>query len=409
MTSPLPWFIPQIGRLIQTLNQNMVKMETSRGLTLLERQLLRLLHQEIYHFNEDFYFDVNKDFSKTTGIFTSGGTMANLTAIWGAVRQAKQNNVNKIAVIGSELMHYSFDKASALLGVELYRLPVDQQKQVVITELEKQIQKCHAEGTTVAALVAIAGTTDFGSIDPLYEIAELGKKYHIHVHIDAAWAGAFILSKQHKALLSGIERADSITIDGHKQMLMPIGTGMLFFRDPEFSKSIVHTAPYAVRSTSLDQGRFTLEGTRPANMLYLHACLHLIGKNGYDEIFSIALNNINKLAKFIQESPCFELLSEPTINILGYRFIPNIFRNKEITTEDNIIINNFNYQLQKEQRSRGKSFVSRSVRKFNQYNNEELVFLRVVILNPNVNEESITYMLEDQIEIAKQLEMYFID
>lgn len=408
MTSPLPWFIPQIGRLIQSLNQNMVKMETSRGLTLLERQLLRLLHQEIFHFNDDFYFDVNKDFSKTTGIFTSGGTMANLTAMWGAVSQVKQSGVNKIAVIGSELMHYSFDKASSLLGVELYRIPVDHQNQIVVTELEQQIKKCRAEGMTIAALVAIAGTTDFGSIDPLHQIAELGRKYHIHVHVDAAWAGAFILSKQHVSLLSGLERADSVTIDGHKQMFMPIGTGMLFFKDPQFSQNIVHTAPYAVRRASLDQGRFTLEGTRPANMLYLHACLHLIGKNGYDEIFSVALNNIKILAKHIQENPCFELLNDPKINILSYRYIPRIFRNKMMTPEDNIIINHFNYQLQKEQRNKGKSFVSRSIRKFSQHDNQELVFLRVVILNPNVNEEHMVYMLEDQIEIAKQLESYLM-
>ena len=161
--------------------------------------------------------------------------------------------------------------------------------------------------------------------------------------------------------MAGLERADTVTIDGHKQMLMPIGTGMVFFRDPEFSRCLVHTAPYAVRKTSLDQGRFTFEGTRPANMLYLHACFHLIGKQGYNELFSLALNNIKTMATF-------------------------------------------NYQLKKTQGSRGRSFVSRSVRKFSQYGDEELVFLRVVVLNPCVNKDHILFMLQDQLEIALDLE-----
>ncbi|ELS8025050.1 aminotransferase class V-fold PLP-dependent enzyme, partial [Salmonella enterica] len=302
MTSPLPSFIPEIGRLIQTLNQNMVKMETSRGLTLLERQLLKLLHQEIFNCNEDFYADVNKDFSKTPGIFTSGGTMANLTAMWVAIRRARQKTESRLAVIGSELMHYSFDKAAALLGVELYRLPVNQQQMVSVDRIEQQIKECAKEGIAVAAIVAIAGTTDFGSIDPLSEIGELGKRYGVHVHIDAAWGGAFILSCKHKSLLEGLEMGDTVTVDGHKQMLMPVGTGMLFFKKPELSRILVHTAPYAVRKTSLDQGRFTLEGTRPANMLYLHACLNLIGKQGYSELFGTALDNVKAMACYIKDN-----------------------------------------------------------------------------------------------------------
>ncbi|EAU0765286.1 aminotransferase class V-fold PLP-dependent enzyme [Salmonella enterica subsp. enterica serovar Newport] len=404
MTSPLPSFIPEIGRLIQTLNQNMVKMETSRGLTLLERQLLKLLHQEIFNCNEDFYADVNKDFSKTPGIFTSGGTMANLTAMWVAIRRARQKTESRLAVIGSELMHYSFDKAAALLGVELYRLPVNQQQMVSVDRIEQQIKECAKEGIAVAAIVAIAGTTDFGSIDPLSEIGELGKRYGVHVHIDAAWGGAFILSCKHKSLLEGLEMGDTVTVDGHKQMLMPVGTGMLFFKKPELSRILVHTAPYAVRKTSLDQGRFTLEGTRPANMLYLHACLNLIGKQGYSELFGTALDNVKAMACYIKDNPAFELLVEPTINILSYRFIPQHFRKKTLTMEDNQRISQFNCKLQKIQRDRGKSFVSRSRRKFAQYGNNELIFLRVVVLNPCVEKEHILFMLQNQLDIANEIE-----
>jgi len=406
MTSPLPHFIPEIGRLIQTLNQNMVKMETSRGLTLLERQLLKIIHQQVYSFEESFYTPYLRDFSQTVGIFTSGGTMANITALWVAVKKARTHSpqVKKWMIVGSELMHYSFDKAAALLGVELVRLPVDEHNRLNLESLRQQCNACQQKDIGVACIVAIAGTTDFGSVDAIDQIASLAQDRHIHLHVDAAWGGAFMLSKDNRALLNHIEQADTITIDGHKQMLMPIGTGMLFFKNPIDSQVIRHTAPYAVRETSLDQGRFTIEGTRPANMLYLHACLHLIGKQGYNELFNKAMENIRCMARLIGDNPAFELLSAPTINILGYRYIPERYRGKTLSPQDNVVINDFNQRLQKIQRANGKSFVSRSKRKFANYDEQELVFLRVVILSPLVAEEHIRFVLQDQFTIAQELE-----
>lgn len=405
MTSPLPSFIPEIGRLVQTLNQNMVKLETSRGLSLLEKHLLGLMHRQFYANDESFYEACRADFSKTVGVFTSGGTMANITALWAAVHHARQvyPQAKKYAVIGSSLMHYSFDKAAALLGVELIKVGVNEKQCLLPDGVQHAIDTYQKTGGVVAAVVAVAGTTDFGSIDPLAEIACIAHQHHIHMHVDAAWGGAFIMSSDKAVLLSGIEHADTITLDGHKQMLMPIGTGMLFFKNPALSRAIMHTAPYAVRATSLDQGRFTIEGTRPANMLYLHACLHLLGLDGYDELFTIAMKNIQTMAAYIQKDPAFELLFTPTMNILAYRYIPPQFRGKVLSIKDNQSINLFNQTLQKAQRARGKSFVSRSLRPFAQYEGLPLVFLRVVMLNPLVTETHLRFVLEDQKNIAQGL------
>lgn len=407
MTSPLPTFIPEIGRLIQSLNQNMVKMETSRGLTILERQVLALIHKEIYGFDQAFYDASANDFSSTLGIFASGGTLANVSAMWAAWKNSSYKNNGRhdnLVIIGSALMHYSFDKAAEILGVELVRLPVNNDNVVNVQDMQQAIDDCAAQNKKVIALVGIAGTTDFGSIDPLAEICRLGKEHGIYVHIDAAWGGGFILSDDKATLLAGIEQADSVTIDGHKQLMTPIGCGLLLFRTPELSKAIAHYAPYAVREKSLDQGRYTLEGTRPANVLYLHACLNLIGRNGYAEMFRHAMSNAAYMAKAINDSDAFELMTPQRINIFTYRYIPPVYRNKQLSVEDNLEINRINELLQKKQRAIGNAFVSRTLRSIGRYGDQKLVLLRVILLNPLTTTNDIDFVLNEQIAIARTLE-----
>ncbi len=408
MTSPLPRFIPEVGRLIQSLNQNMVKMETSRGLTLLERQTLGLMHQELFGFESSFYDQCVHDFSSTLGIFTSGGTLANISALWAACRQAAaQGAVDQRrtrVVIGSELMHYSFDKGAEILGLTLIKLPVNQDNSIDIEVMAQALQTCLEHDQQVIALIGIAGTTDFGSIDPLADICRLGQAHGVYVHIDAAWGGGFVLSAYKEQVLAGVAQADSITIDGHKQLMMPIGCGLLLFKDPNLSKQIAHHAPYAVREKSLDQGKYTLEGTRPANTLYLHACLSIIGRKGYHQIFQRAMQNTAYMAQAIKDSEAFELTSEPKINILTYRYLPKAYRGKVLSEEANRQISQFNETLQKVQRARGQSFISRTSRAITQYGPQKLTLLRAVLLNPLSNEADIQYVLDDQLSIAASLE-----
>lgn len=240
MTAPIPQFLPEIGRLIQTLNQNVVKMETSRGLTFLERQVIGMFHREIYRGSDVFYQRYLQTLSSTLGIFTSGGTLANICAVWTALQRAQMNtpivesdrSAAKIrpVIIGSELMHYSFDKAAELLGAELYKVPVDNQYQINLGAVAQAISSCESEGRRVICLVAVAGSTDYGSVDPLRKLSELAKRANVHFHVDAAWGGGLVLSESNRYLLEGIEFADTVTIDGHKQLMLPIGCGILFSR-----------------------------------------------------------------------------------------------------------------------------------------------------------------------------------
>ncbi|MHC5832804.1 MAG: pyridoxal-dependent decarboxylase, partial [Nostoc sp.] len=95
-------------------------------------------------------------------------------------------------------------------------------------------------------------TTDSGGVDYLAEIADITQEAHVHFHVDAAWGGPLIFSQQHRHKLAGIERADSVTIDGHKQLYLPIGIGMVFFRDPYKAEAIEKQASYTMRKGSFD-------------------------------------------------------------------------------------------------------------------------------------------------------------
>ena len=226
----------------------------------------------------------------------------------------------------------------------------------------------------------------------------------MHFHVDAAWGGGLVLSESNRYLLEGIEFADTVTIDGHKQLMLPIGCGILFFRDPELSEITMHHAPYAVRPTSFDQGRFTLEGTRPATALYLHAAMHVIGKTGYDVLFSDSMARARYMAQAIESRPEFELIVAPTMNLLAYRYLPEEYRNCTLSAEDNEEISAFNVSLQKLQRQKGDSFVSRTFRPVPQYQGQSLTLLRAVLLNPLSTAADIDFLLNDQVAIATQID-----
>ena len=306
MTSALPLFIQHVGRLMLAMNQNTVKLETSKSFTYLERQVLAIMHRFVYGFENEFYEENVQDSASTLGMITSGGTVANVNALWCARNRAlgprrhfagveaegltaalKHYGYSGAVVVGSSLMHYSFEKAVGLLGLgtrSLRRVRVDHRNQVDLKALRDVLEDCKRRKELIVALIGIAGTTESGAIDPLPEMADIANEYSTHFHVDAAWGGAMLFSREHGSQLAGIERADSVTFDGHKQLYLPMGIGMVLFRDPKIADCIEKQAHYIVRPGSFDLGRRSLEGSRPGMVLLLHAALNLIGRRGYEAL-----------------------------------------------------------------------------------------------------------------------------
>jgi glutamate decarboxylase len=426
MTTALPYFVRPFGKLMTALNQNVVKAETSKSFTPYERQALAMIHRLIYNFPDTFYDHHIQNPASTLGLVVSGGTLANVTALWCA-RNAAFGPAEGFAgveveglpatlqfygykgavIIGSSILHYSIDKAADLLGIGtrgLVKVATDGRGRIDLRALRRVIAECHAQHKYIIALVGVAGATDCGAIDPLPEMAEIAREAGAYFHVDAAWGGSVLFSESHKHKLAGIEMADSVTIDGHKQLYLPMGIGMVALRDPHLARVIEKRARYIIRPGSIDLGKRSPEGSRPAMALFLHGALSIIGLKGYEILIDEGIRKAQYLVDRINARPEFELLMKPEINIVNYRFIPNNLRRPgwQLSPSDNQAINEFNVRLQKAQRRLGNSFVSRTVLDRTRHG-DSIVALRAVIANPVTSEADLDAVLDDQVEIAAKL------
>lgn len=415
MTSGLPAFMPELARLVTALNQNVMKAETSRALTFLERQMIGAIHRELFGGSRDFYDRWLQDPAASLGFFTSGGTMANISALRLARERAlpgqgslpkrlAQTGLSGVAVIGSELLHYSFRKGTDLLGMELLEVPAGDDGRVRARDVRDMVHEAQRQGLRVAAIIGAGGTTDAGSVDPLRQLAAVANECGAHFHVDAAWGGGLILAGEGARILDGIGCADTVTIDGHKQFMLPIGAGMLFIRDPQAARAVAVHAPYAVREDSIDLGRFTIEGTRAAAALYLHAGLTILGRSGYRRLLDDSLDRARYFSGRLKAHPRFELALDPVMNIVLYRLRPSALCGRNLTPEENRAVNRFNTILQKRQRDTGRGFVSRTTRRVRRWSDEPSVLLRAVMLNPRTRHQDIDALIEEQAALAGTIE-----
>lgn len=426
MTSALPFFLRPLSKLVTAINQNTVKLETSSMVTYLERETVSKIHHELYKKDDVFYKTYVHDPNSALGCITSGGTLANLTGLWvarnrclgpkgtfrgveaeGLHRALKLYGYDDAVIIGSQLMHYSFKKAADMLGIGtsgLITIPYDNNYQIRPDLLEEKIIEFQQNNVVILALIGVAGATETGTVDDLVQLGKIASKYNIHFHVDAAWGGPMIFSKKHQKQLAGIETADSITIDGHKQLYTPMGCGMVLFNDPYSALSIRKTANYIIRNDSLDAGKFSAEGSRPASVIFLHACLTILGREGYEALIDRNCETTMLMAKRINESEDFELIVPPNSNILLYRWIPPHLRvrweNDQLSFEDNQEINQANLELQALIAKKGESFVSRTTIFCTKYQMMTVV-LRVVIANPNTSLSHIDFALEEQRKLVR--------
>ncbi len=430
MTSALPAFVGPLGRLMTALNQNVVKLETSDAFVFQERQAIGMLHQLVYGREQSFYDSHVQRAESTLGTIASGGTLGNVSAIWCArnrrlgpkpgfagVHEAgisdalRAYGFRRAVVIGSSLMHYSLEKAVDLLGIGrqgLIRVLATERGHIDLSRLEQALRRSSAEGDLILALVGIAGTTETGAVDPLSEMADLAAAYGCHFHVDAAWGGPVLVSRKHRHRLDGIDRADSVTIDGHKQLYLPMGIGISLFRDPEAAKSIETSANYIIRTGSADPGRRTLEGSRPAMAAYLHGALHILGQIGYQNLIDDGIEKAQFLARSIEARPTFELLAEPQLNIVVYRYIPpalrEAVRSGRVTAAENATLDDLNRRLQEVQRNRGASFVSRTTLSNTRYGAvSPIVSLRAVLANPLTTRADLIAVLDEQAALGEQI------
>ncbi len=434
MTSALPYFMLPLSRIMTALNQNLVKVETSKAFTPLERQVLAMLHRLVYQGSDPFYRRWIHDSRHALGAFCSGGTIANVTALWvarnrlfaadgsfhgiarqGLARALKYRGWDGVAILVSKRGHYSLGKAADLLGIgrdNLVLIETDDHNRIDLDLLRQECRRLQEEENIhPLALVGIAGTTETGNIDPLPAMADLAAELGCHFHVDAAWGGPTLFSSRHRQLLDGIERADSVTIDAHKQLYVPMGAGMVVFKDPTALSAIEHHAAYILRHGSKDLGSHTLEGSRPGKAMLVHAGLSIIGRKGYELLIDMGIERARTFAALIRQHPEFELTSEPELNILTYRYCPQPVQQtlaRAAAAERcriNKLLDQVNQLVQKIEREAGKTFVSRTRLRVPAYGGKEITVFRVVLANPLTTDAILSEVLEEQCTIVRQPEI----
>ncbi|WP_337010681.1 pyridoxal phosphate-dependent decarboxylase family protein [Pantoea sp. AS142] len=316
--------------LINATNQSMDSWDQAPSATLIEMKLIEWLRTQVGYQPGD------------AGVFTSGGTQSNLMGLmlardaWFA-RQGHSvqqdgltGDLKKIKVFCSENAHFSVQKNMALLGLgyqSVTQVKTDRFARMDMDDLRHKLTTSKANGEQILAIVATAGTTDAGAIDPLREIAALAAKENIWVHVDAAWGGALLLSEQYRDYLDGIELVDSITLDFHKQFFQTISCGAFLLKEARHYELMRYQAAYLNSEFDEAQGvpnlvSKSLQTTRRFDALKLWMGLEALGQKQYAEIIDHGVTLAQQVAQHVDEQPALELVMKPQLASVLFRYRP---------------------------------------------------------------------------------------
>lgn len=264
------------------------------------------------------------------GILTSGGSIANLTAVIAARQDRLPEDFLKGILYTSSQTHHSVEKAAALAGFparNVRAIDTDERQRVRLDRLAEGIQADRAAGLMPFLLVVNAGTTNTGAVDDLDAAADLAGREGLWMHVDGAYGGFFAMTDEGKKALRGIDRADSITLDPHKGLGLPYGTGSLLVRDPRKLRKAHHATADYLQDMQLDDEKIDFsdlspELTRPFRGLRVWLPMKLHGAGPFrehlDEKLALARFALDELRKI----PGVEIVAEPQLSILAFRLRP---------------------------------------------------------------------------------------
>jgi len=331
------------------------------------------------------------------GFLTSGGTLANLTALLAARATILDHdiwntgNTTQLGILVSEEAHYCIERAAKIMGLGekgIIKIPSNASFQLDTSLLEEYYTKAIANGITPFAIVASAPCTATGMFDDLEGIGDFAKKNKLWFHADGAHGGAAIFSSAYSHTVKGIHQADSVVIDGHKMMMMPgITTALLFKNQLNSYNTFSQKADYLL-DQSIDQdwynsGKRTFECTK--NMMCLHwfALLKTYGEEVFDEFVTCLYDKGKEFAAMVTNTPDLELAVEPMSNIVCFRYVKKGISNLKLDV--------LNQSIREQMLIDGEFYIVQTRLKGKHY-------LRVTLMNPFTT----TPHLKRLIEVIKQ-------
>lgn len=324
-----PVVIPALAAevLVSSVNSSLDTWDQSAGGTLIERRLIDWTAGRIGLGDE------------ADGVFTSGGTQSNLQALLVARARAYlagdadlseplAQTASRFRVFASRDSHFSVQKSANVLGLGMdavITIDTDERRRMDPQALDRAVWDARAEGLIPMAVVATAGTTDFGSIDPLTRIADICGEHGIWMHVDAAYGGGLLVSTRRRRLLDGIERADSVTVDFHKTFFQPVSSSAVVFRSRDALRHVTYHADYLnPRSSALpNQVDKSMQTTRRFDALKLWMTLRTMGADAIGDYVDAVIDLAAVGHELMRDDDDIEVMTAPTLSTLVFRFCPD--------------------------------------------------------------------------------------
>ncbi len=342
------------------------------------------------------------------GLVTSGGSMANLTALltarnvslgdaWSAGLAGR--GPAPVLVVQAD-SHYSVARSAGILGIgteQVVPVALDGRRRMDPGRLHETLADLRARGVPIVAVSAGACATPIGAFDPLEDVADVCRRHEVWLHVDAAHGGAACFSRRHRHLLNGIHQADSVVCDAHKMMFVPALCALVFYRNRAHRFATFHQeAPYlfdpaAPELADYDSGVVNLECTKRAAALGLWGVWSMFGPGLFEDLVDVTFDLGRQFYEMLQAADDFEPLHEPQCNIVAFRYLPRELRDAPADEVDD-----FQLLLRRRVIESGRYYLVQS-------RIDGHSVLRTTIINPLTTADDLSGLLDCLREFGRQM------
>lgn len=375
-----------------SLNQNNLKWHSSPVSTEMEKLVMRWVAEFIGYP------------TSSAGVLLSGGSVANHNSLAVARKIKAPVDIAEEGAYGSPPMtvyvsaegHSSFDKAVDMLGIGkkyLRKIPVDEAMQMNVSALDAQIRKDKKAGFHPICAIAVAGTTNTGTVDDLGAIADICERHNLWFHVDAAYGGPAAKVESVSALFKGIERADSVVVNPHKWLYVPFEAGGMLVKDPAHLRATFSTIPDYLKSDRADDHRtdlmeYNLPLTKEFKALKVWMTIKTYGADKLRATIQEDINKASYLVERIKETDKLEVMAPAPLSIVCFRFNLGVQKERDV--------NELNDAIVKKIEQDGRIFLT-GTKVGGQ------TALRVCFINHRTGYEDVDYIIEVVLNIAEEL------
>jgi L-2,4-diaminobutyrate decarboxylase len=305
------------------------------------------------------------------GLITSGGSLANLTALLtarnvaleGCFESGIRSDARPVLIVQGD-SHYSIARSAGILGLgtdSIVKAPLDDRRRMDPVQLRAIVKQLQNDNRKIVAVVACAGATPTGAFDPLDAIADVCEEAGVWLHVDAAHGGGTAFSETHRHLLRGAGRADSVICDAHKMLFTPALCAFVFYKNREHRfDAFRQTAPYLFDPSNpgaaeYDCGLMTIECTKRAAAYGLWGLWSLCGSALFGDFVDVTFATTRALYGMMVEAGDFEPLHDPQSNILVFRYVPAAMKSADVE-----VVGQFNREVRRRLIHSGEYYITQT-------------------------------------------------